>query len=65
MAAERLRRRIYLILYWHCTTRTSKKQDRLCVVKVKFHVFTYSKNMHEERIEQFFSGSYLRIDQLN
>ena len=45
MAAERLRRRIYLILFWHCTTRTSKKQDRLCVVKVKFHVFKSSKNM--------------------
>ena len=45
MAAERLRRRIYLILFWHCTIRTSKKQDRLCVVKVKFHVFTCSKNM--------------------
>ena len=37
--------RIYLILFWHCTIRTSKKQDRLCVVKVKFHVFICSKNM--------------------
>ena len=25
MTADKLRRRIYLILFWHCTIRTSKK----------------------------------------
>ena len=51
------------MLFWHCTMRTSKKQDRLCIIKVKFHVFTGYKN--EQPIEQFFSSSHLRNDQLN
>ena len=33
------------MLFWHCTIRTWKKQDPLCVVKVKFHVFICYKNM--------------------
>ena len=33
------------MLFWHCKIRTLKKQDRLCVVKVKFHVFTCCKTM--------------------
>ena len=45
MAAERLRRRVYFMLFLHCTIRTSKKQDQLCVVKVKSTVFTCYKNM--------------------
>ena len=28
------------MLFWHCTIRISKKQDRLCVTYVKFYVFT-------------------------
>ena len=52
------------MLFWHCTIRTWKKQDPLCVVKVKFHVFICYKK-YEERTEQFFSGSHLRIDQFN
>ena len=33
------------MLFWHCTIRTSKKQDHLRVVKVKFTVFTCYKSM--------------------
>ena len=33
------------MLFLHCTIRTSKKQDQLCVVKIKFNVFKCYKNM--------------------
>ena len=52
------------MLFWHCTMRTSKKQDRLCVVKVKFHLFTCYKNM-KSALSSFSSSSHLRIDQFN
>ena len=60
----RLRKRVYLMSFWHFTLRIRKKQYRLWVVKVKFHVFTCSKNM-KSALSSFSPGSHLRIDQLN
>ena len=50
--------------FWHFTLRIRKKQYRLWVVKVKFHVFTCHKNM-KSGLCRFYSVSHFRIDQLN
>ena len=48
--------------FWHFTLRIRKKQYRLWVVKVKFHVFTCYKNM-KSGLCSFYSVSHFRIDQ--
>ena len=60
MASERLRRRVsvYLMLFWHCTLKTG-----CASLKLNFTFLQVIKN--EEPIEQFFSSSHLRNDQLN
>ena len=61
---QRLKRRVYLMLFWHCIIRTLKTQDRPWVIKVKFHVFTCYKNM-KSALSSLYFGSHLRTDQLN
>ena len=48
------------MLFWDCTIRSSKKQDRLCVVKVEFHVFTCYKHMKSALISLILAYIQLR-----
>ena len=55
------KKRVYLMPFWRCTIRTSKKKDWLCVVKVKFHVFTGYKNMKNALLISSFSPALIYV----
>ena len=56
------KKRVYLMPFWRCTIRTSKKKDWLCVVKVKFHVYTGYKNMKSALLISSFSPALVGED---